>query len=90
MPAGNQSCLVMPIVFDSMCKVCTCLLVVQRRSVSSPLVDEGFVFIDLVEFQFFSISPFGVAISFVEFHCLFMVLRHKEATHVCGFGPEGV
>ena len=88
MPAGNQSCFVTSIMFNGIDEMHTHLLVVRRWSVSTPLVNECFVLINLVEFQFLSISSFHVAISLVKFHHLFMILGYEKSVHVCEFGPE--
>ena len=88
MPAGDQSCFVTSIMFNGIDEMHTCLLVVRWWSVSLPFVDECFALINLVEFQFFGISPFHIAIILVHFHSLVMIPGYKKSAHACGFGPE--
>jgi hypothetical protein len=76
------------IVFDSKYEVYTYLLVFSTRSVAFTSVNEGTVFIDLVELLCSGVCPERVAVLGIQFQSLIMVPGHKLSVHVYGFGSE--
>ena len=66
------------------------LLVVFGKSVAFAHVLEGVVFVDLSEFDGLRVSPLGVVVGCVEFHCLIMISGYLKSIHEDGLRPEGV
>ncbi len=76
------------IVFDRVDEMHIDLLVIIGCFPVFSFIDEGVVFVDLIQFEFGAILPLRVAVLLVDLDRLCLVLRYKEAIHVLGlFAP---
>jgi len=72
----------------SSCSSGTCLLVVRARVAIESKIFECRELINHKDLSVLSVGKFGVAITSINCHRLFMVVRDFETIHVDGLGAE--
>jgi len=84
----NKTGFVSSVMFDCIDHVHTYLLVLRARVATKSKVFECRKLINHKDLSVLSVGKFGVAVTLINRHCLFMVARCLETVHVDGLGAK--
>ena len=75
-------------MFDGANKVCVDPFALLSGFAANAFIDKSFAFSDLVQLDYFGISPFSVAVLLIKFHCLLVIAWNLHSVHAYGFRAE--